>query len=147
MRQSVLSLVVLVLSACPGASKPAATPAAPPPAAPTAVAPAAAPTAAPAPAASSRIARVVFLDKEHACECTQKAIDASWAALQAALEKGPLPVERIHLDTQDTMAAIYKAKRPLIAVPGLYLLAADDSVVELLQGEVAVEKIRAALGR
>lgn len=143
MNRSILVLAVLSLAACPGASKPAATAAAPVAAA---VAPTPPPPAAAA-AAASKVARVVFLDKEHACDCTQKAIDASWAALQTAIQGTSMPVERIHLDTQDTMAALYKAKRPLVSVPGLYLLGADDSLVELLQGEVTAEKIRTALGR
>lgn len=118
----------------------------PPATAPASGIPAAAPTAT-VPPARQPVSKIVFIDKERACECTQKAIDASWAALQAALQGASLPVERIHMDTQEAFAEGYKAKRAMMAVPGLYFLADDGSVVELLQGEVAAEKVRAVLGR
>ena len=92
------------------------------------------------------VSRIVFIDKEEACPCNQKAIDASWTALQVALKGATLPVERIHADTQEALAAGYKDKRPMMAVPGLYFLAENGSIVELLQGEVTADQIRAALG-
>lgn len=118
------------------------------PAAPAAAAPAPTPTAtAPAPTAAPQITKIVFIDKEKACECTQKAIDASWNALQAALQGAALPVERIHMDTQEAFAAGYTAKKPMMAVPGLYFLAEGGALVEMLQGEVTAEAIKAVLKR
>ncbi|MGC4119287.1 MAG: hypothetical protein QM765_32920 [Myxococcales bacterium] len=130
-------VLALGLAACSNTTKPATTPPAPSaPGAPAATA-----------AATKPVAKVVFIDKEHACECTQKAIDASWKALQAALDGAALPVERIHMDTQEAFAEGYKAKRPMMAVPGLYFLADDGAIVEMLQGEVAADQVRAALSR
>jgi len=139
MRPIAILVTVFLLAGCSSSGKPG--PAAPAPA------PVAAPAVATAPTATPPVAKIVFIDKERACECTQKAIDASWTALQAALQGASVPVERIHMDTQEAFAEGYKAKRPMMAVPGLYFLADDGAVLELLQGEVTTDKIRATLGR
>jgi len=91
------------------------------------------------------VSKIVFIDKELACECTQKAIAASWTALQSALDGAAVPVERIHMDTQAAFAAGYKDKNPMMAIPGIYFLAEGGSVVELLQGTVTAEQIKAVL--
>ena len=109
-------------------------------------APAAAVAAASAPAPKSKVARVVFMDKEHACECTRKRVDDTWAALQAALGTPPrLPVERIHIDTQAAQADAYTSAKPLMALPGIYFVDQQQRVFELLQGEVKAEEIAAVL--
>ena len=111
-----------------------------------AASPPSAPSAAPTqPAAKAPVAKIVFIDKENACECTRKSIDGSWAALQAALQGASLPVERIHMDTQEAFAAGYREKKPMMAVPGIYFLAEGGAVVELLQGDVTTAQIQAAL--
>ena len=130
-------LATVALAGCSSSGKPAAVE--PAPAVKAAQTP-------PQPAAP-RVAKIVFIDKEKACECTQKAIDASWSALQTALQGASIPVERIHMDTQEAFAAGYKDKRPMMAVPGLYFLSEDGAIVELLQGEIAADKVRAVLGR
>ncbi len=94
------------------------------------------------------VSRVVFVDQEQACECTQNRISASWTALQTVVGgREDLPVERIHRDTQEQQAEAYRALRPMVTVPGIYLLDGEGAVVELLQGEVTEEQLRQALGR
>ena len=95
---------------------------------------------------SSVVTRIVFVDKQECCDCTRRAIDESWAALQAAL--GPdhgLALERVFSDTETARADELRALRPLVTVPGIYFLDAAGRVVELLQGTVTADEIRAAL--
>ena len=108
-------------------------------------APAAAMAATPA---TSKVARVVFMDKEHACECTRKRVDDTWAELQTALGTPPkLPIERIHIDTQAAQAGPYTSAKPLMVPPGIYFVDQQQRVFELLQGEVKAEEITAVLKR
>jgi hypothetical protein len=99
------------------------------------------------PAAPTGVAKIVFVDKEKACKCTAEKIEKSWTALAAALKaKGvELPIERVHLDTQAAEAGKYKALKPMIAIPGIYLLNADGKLIELLQGEVTTEQVEKVL--
>lgn len=97
---------------------------------------------------ATRLAKIVFIDQETACDCTQKRIDETWAALQVAL--GPsasTPVERIHVDTQAKQAETYTLLRPLMVTPGVYFVDEGNAVIELLQGEVKQEQITAVLAR
>lgn len=131
----VVSLVALLLvgGACERGSAPAS--------APTASAAATTPSA-----ASSKIAKVVFIDQETACDCTHKRIDATWAALQAALgQPASLQVERIHVDTQAQQAETYTLLKPLMVTPGVYFVDERNGVLEMLQGEVKQEQIAAVL--
>jgi hypothetical protein len=110
--------------------------------------PAAAMAATPTAPTTSKVARVVFMDKEHACECTRKRVDDTWAALQTALGTPPkLPIERIHIDTQAAQAAPYTGAKPLMVPPGIYFVDQQLRVFELLQGEVKAEEITAILKR
>jgi hypothetical protein len=91
--------------------------------------------------------QIVFIDKEHGCQCTAKRVDTAWMALQTAIAGKVTPsVERIHVDTQAELAAPYGKLRPMMAVPALYFLDAKLGLVELLQGEVTVDQIQAVLG-
>jgi hypothetical protein len=111
-------------------------------------APAAAVTPSSAAVTTSKIVRVVFMDKEHACDCTRKRVEDTWAALQAALGTPPkLSVERIYIDTQAAQAEPYTSARPLMAMPGIYFVDQQQRVFELLQGEVKAEEITAVLKR
>jgi hypothetical protein len=111
-------------------------------------APAAAMAATPTAPTTSKVARVVFMDKEHACECTRKRVEDSWTALQTALGTPPkLPVERIHIDTQAPQADPYTSTKPLMALPGIYFVDQRQRVSELLQGEVKAAEIEAVLKR
>jgi hypothetical protein len=96
--------------------------------------------------ATTRVAKIVFIDKQEACDCTRKRIDDTWAALQSVLGPSPtLPVERIHVDTQAAQAEAYTLLKPLMVPPGIYFVDAHDAVVEMLQGEVKAEQVTAVL--
>jgi len=98
------------------------------------------------PAATAAVARVVFVGKENACQCTRKAIDASWKALEAAL--GPhnrIAVEQVKVDTESDRVAPYRAQRAFMALPAMYFFDAAGGLVEMLQGEVTEEQVRAVL--
>ena len=111
----------------------------------------AAPLARPVPAqspgaAAAKVAKIAFLDKEHACDCTRKRVDDTWAALQRALgTPAKLPVERIHMDTESARASAYTQRKPLMVPPGVYFLDQDTTVLELLEGEITTEQIAAVL--
>lgn len=97
-------------------------------------------------AKKSPVARLAFLDKAEACECTQKTINKGWGSLQAVLGSGnPMPVDRIHVDTQADQAAPLLAQRKIIAVPALYLLDANGFVIDMLQGDIEESDVRKAL--
>jgi len=92
------------------------------------------------------IAKIVFIDKEHACDCTRQRTEDTWAALQAALgTPASLPVERLHGDTQSAQAGAYTAAKPLMVPPGIYFVDASNVVVDMLQGEITTEQIAAVL--
>jgi hypothetical protein len=127
------SLLVVAVAACEQGK-------APPPAAQAPVNAAA--------TASSKIARIVFIDQETACDCTRKRIEGTWTALQAALgAPATLPVERIHLDTQAAQADAYTLLKPLMVTPGVYFVDERNGVVEMLQGEVRQDQLVAILKR
>ena len=94
-----------------------------------------------------QVTRIVFVGKEHACDCTRKTVDAGWAALQQALgTPAKLPVERLQIDTQGDKVAPYRQQKPMMALPAIYFVDGKSTVLELLQGEVTAEQIVAALG-
>ena len=98
------------------------------------------------PTAAADVARIVFIDQEECCECTRKRTDATWAALNEALEgRADVPVERVHSDSQEAQAQPYLDMRPMMVVPGLYFLDAEGDLVEMLQGELTAEQIAVAL--
>ena len=99
-----------------------------------------------APAATAAVARVVFIDKENACQCTQKRVDAAWTVLQGALAaRKDVSVERIHIDTEMTRAEPYRRMRPMMALPAMYFLDGSGVLVELLQGEVTSAQVAGVL--
>jgi hypothetical protein len=105
----------------------------------------------PAPAAAAKsvavTTKIVFVDKEHGCQCTAKRVDASWSALQGAIAGKATPVvERIHVDTQPEMAEPYSKLRPMMTLPALYFIDGQGGLIELLQGEVTTEQIQKVLG-
>ena len=93
------------------------------------------------------VARIVFVDKENCCQCTAERTAKSWKALEEALAvKTPaIPIERIHFDTQASLAEKYKAMKPIVAVPALYFLDADGGLVGMLQGEVTKAQVESVL--
>ena len=97
---------------------------------------------------SSKVTRIVFVGKEHACDCTRKTVDDGWAALQKALGIPPkLPVERLQIDTEGAKVAPYRQQKPIMALPAIYFIDGKGNVTELLQGEITSEQIGHALGK
>lgn len=94
------------------------------------------------------VAKIVFVDKEHACNCTRTRVDGAWKVLQNALGKpGKVPVERLQIDTQGEKVAAYRRQRPMMALPAIYFIDEQGKVVDLLQGEVTKDQVFAALGK
>jgi hypothetical protein len=114
-------------------------------------------SAATAPAASSSaaastvkpagtIAKVVFVGEEHGCPCRQGRIDAGWAALQEALGTPPkLPFEKIFVDTQGPKVQVYTQQKPILTMPGIFLVDASNKVIDLLQGDITRAQIDASI--
>ena len=105
-------------------------------------------SAAPAETREAReIARIVFIDLEEACACDRRRIEGSWTALQAALgDASGIAVERVHRDTQEDETEPYTRMRPLMVVPGIYLLDEGGALIEMFQGEVTAAQVRAVVG-
>jgi hypothetical protein len=98
--------------------------------------------------AAAKVTKIVFVGKEHACDCTRKTVDGGWAALQKALgTPAKLPVERLQIDTEAAKVAPYREQKPMMALPAIYFLDGKGAVTELLQGEVTLEQIGHALGK
>ena len=96
--------------------------------------------------AATKVARIVFVGKEHPCDCTRKALDAGWAALQKALgTPSKVPVEKLQVDTDGSKVDPYRNQKPIMALPAIYFLDGKGAVVELLQGEVTTEQIAGVL--
>ena len=89
-----------------------------------------------------QVARIVFVGKKNACDCTRKRIQTSWTALRAVLGNPPsIPVERIQLDVDKKRAESLSRTKKFMVVPGMYFLAKTGALVELLQGELAEKQI------
>jgi hypothetical protein len=96
--------------------------------------------------ADESVTKIVFVGKDKPCDCTRKRIDATWAALEMALGTPPrLPVEKLAMDAQPDQVKPYHDQKPMMVIPGIYLVNAKGSVVNLLEGEVTAEQITAAL--
>ena len=97
-------------------------------------------------AAADEVAKVVFVGKQNACDCTRKRVEASWAALQEALGTPTrVPVGRLRVDTEGSKVEPYRKQRPMVALPAIYFVDGENVVLELLQGEVTKQQIVAAL--
>jgi hypothetical protein len=93
-------------------------------------------------AAATKVARVVFVGKENACDCTRKRVEAGWAALQKALgTPAKVLVERLQIDTQGDKVEPYRKQKPMMALPALYFVDGKNVVLELLQGEVTEAQV------
>jgi len=95
----------------------------------------------------TKITRLVFIDKENACDCTRKRCDKVWSALQGALDSLTVKpeVQRFYIDTQEELVAPYQAKRPILAAPALYFFEQDGSLAGMLQGEIEGGEIMSLL--
>ncbi len=97
---------------------------------------------------TGKVTRVVFVGKEQPCDCTKARLESGWSALQSALGTPPkVPVERLQLDTEPDQVEPFQRQKPAMTLPALYFLDANDSVVELLQGEVTREQVATALAK
>ena len=99
-------------------------------------------------AAAAKVSKIVFVGKQKACDCTRERVQATWVALQKALgTPAKLPVERLQIDTEGSKVEPYRKQRPMMALPAIYFVDAKGKVLNQLQGEVAEEQIRAAIGQ
>ena len=94
------------------------------------------------------VAKIVFVGKQNACDCTRKRVEDSWAALQKALgTPAKLPVERLQIDTDEAQVEPYRQQKAMMALPAIYFVDDKTTVLELLQGEVTDAQIAAVLKR
>jgi hypothetical protein len=92
------------------------------------------------------VVQIGFLDLEQSCECTRRRIEISWAALQAARgDKSGVLLERVHVDSQESLAEPYRRLRANQVIPAIYFLDGEGKLVEMLQGEVSEDAIRKVL--
>lgn len=97
-------------------------------------------------ATESKIAKVVFVGKQNACDCTRKRVDAGWAALQKALgTPAKLRVERLQIDIDGAKVEPYRKQKAMMTLPAIYFVDGKATVLELLQGEVTAEQLQAAI--
>ncbi len=95
-----------------------------------------------APAPAKKLAKIVFVGKEHACDCTRKSVNAGWTALQQALgTPAKVPIERIQVDTEAAKVEPYRTQKAIMALPAIYFVGAQDAVLDMLQGEVTEAQI------
>jgi hypothetical protein len=98
-------------------------------------------------AASPKVAKIVFIGKQNACDCTRKRVAESFAALQKATEdRSDIALEQLQVDVDEEGVARYQELRPIMVLPAIYLLEGSGTLVEVLQGEVTVEQVRKAIG-
>jgi len=95
----------------------------------------------------TNVVKIVFVGKEHACDCTRKKVDTALAALQKVLGTPPkIPVEMLKADTEEEKVEPYRKQKPMMAIPAIYFVDGKGSVVEILQGEITEEQISKVLG-
>jgi|GEM_PF-1347122 len=139
-----LGLVVCVQAEVTAPSSSASPEAAPDPAASAQPSPAASPLSGGASRTSPL--RIVFVDKEVACACTRKAVDAGWKTLESVVgSKSTVPIKRLFLDKQPAEVAVYRNKRPMVALPAIYVLDKAENIVGMVQGEIKAEELRKLL--
>lgn len=95
---------------------------------------------------TAKVVRIVFVGKEHACDCTRKKVDTALAALQKVLGTPPkIPVEMLKADTEEEKVEPYRKQKPMMALPAIYFVDGKGSVVEMLQGEISEEQVSKVL--
>lgn len=96
---------------------------------------------------TSKVARVVFVGKEHACDCTRKTVEKGLAVLQKVLgNPAKIPIEILQIDTQGDQVQPYNRMKPMVALPGIYFIDGKGGLVDMLQGEVTEAQVSKALG-
>ena len=97
-------------------------------------------------AANTKVAKIVFIGKKNACDCTRRRVDDSFAVLKTALGgRSDIAVQRLQVDVDPAGVEQYKKMRPVMVLPAIYLLGGSGTLVDVLQGEVAVEQVRKAI--
>jgi hypothetical protein len=92
------------------------------------------------------LAKVVFVGEEHGCPCRQARLDAGWAALQEAMgSPSKLPVEKIHVDTQSAKVQVFTQQKPILTMPGIFLVDGANKMLDMLQGDITRAQIDAAI--
>jgi hypothetical protein len=92
---------------------------------------------------SSKVARIVFLDRLDGNAAAKAHLDEVWVEVQTAMEdwRGIL-VERIHIDAEPKQSEKILALRSVDKLPGIYFLDENDALIEMLQGDVKANEIR-----
>jgi hypothetical protein len=99
------------------------------------------------PVKTSKVAKLVFIGKKNACDCTRARVDGSLAEIQKALTRhSNIAVEQLHVDVDAEAVASYQKLRPIMVLPAIYLLAGSGNLVDVLQGEVTAEQVQKVLG-
>jgi len=98
------------------------------------------------PSGQATVTKIIFIDLAEACPCMQRSIDGTWKALDQANSGAGVPVERIHVDTEEQKVEPYRGMRPMDTVPALYFMNDKGALVEMLQGDVTSAEIAKVLG-
>lgn len=103
---------------------------------------------APATSTAPKLSKIVFVGKEHACDCTRKAVDGGWTALQRALgTPAKVPIEKMFVDTEAARVEPYRSQQPIMALPAIYFVDGKGAVLDLLQGEVSETQVQPILSK
>jgi hypothetical protein len=90
----------------------------------------------------ARVVKIVFVGKEHACDCTRKKVETATAALQQVLGTPPrVPVQELKVDTEPEKVEPYRLQKPMLAMPAIYFVDGEGGVIDMLQGEITAEQI------
>lgn len=103
---------------------------------------------APPPSRAAKLSKIVFVGKEHACDCTRKAVDAGWAALEKAVgTPAKVPIEKLYADTEAARVEPYRSQKAILALPAIYFVDGQGAVLDLLQGEVSESQVQPVLSK
>jgi len=96
---------------------------------------------------TTKVVKIVFVGKEHACDCTRKKVETAQTALQKLLgNPSKIPVEMLLADTQQDKVEPYRLMRPMMALPAIYFIDGKGSLVDMLQGEITEAQVSKVLG-
>ncbi len=88
------------------------------------------------------VARIVFVGKQQACDCTRARISASRKVLDAVLSShGELPVQTLLVDTEAELVTPFRRQQAFVVLPAIYFLDENGTVLQMLQGEVAEAQV------
>jgi hypothetical protein len=97
--------------------------------------------------ATTKVVRIVFVGKEHACDCTRKKVETAQAALRKLLgNPAKIPIVTLLADTQEDKVEPYRLMRPMMALPAIYFIDGKGGLVEMLQGEITEAQLSRVLG-